>query len=215
MAGFVLRGAWVAPLWAGTVPVGSGTAPTPGPGGAGSTHRGLSQCPVPESLSSAEGRRRRAGLWLCWKQTGKEGCVALRIISCQPEACRQGEKPSCAWLRGESRPGSWDAAGHLDLSVLSAGSHSHSLRWKGLPVPRESCPPPCSLNPCAEHRNGQDPRYAKGLLASPRRTSPLPQGAVVHFFLLCAGIAGWCLSPASPLLGTLRWRRACDVQRMR
>lgn len=199
---------WPAPCWAGTVPVGSGTAPTPGP--AGSTHRGLSQCP--ESPSSTEGRCGGAGLWLCWRQTEKEGCVALWIISCQERPAGRGRSPA---VRGSAVSHSLGAGTPWDTSIFPCclQAHSQSLWCKIFPCQGRAVPHRAQRAPALSTGNGQDPQYPKGLLAFSGRTSPLLQGVVVHFFLLCARITGWRLSPASPLLGTSRWRRAENALR--
>lgn len=119
-------------------------------------------------------RRRRRGAWHC-------GLSVSWFNQLSGEACRQGEKPSCAWLCSESQPGSWDAAGHLDLSVLPAGSHSQSLRGKVFPCPGRALPHLAQRAPALSTGNSQDPQYPKGLLAFPGRTSALLQGGCCAF----------------------------------
>lgn len=86
------------------------------------------------------GQCRQTGHRLCRKQMEKKQWMSLQVFSCKPEVCRArgeegGKKCSCAWLCGESRPGSRlgcrrqdvFARGWLALSVVCLGSHSCPL----------------------------------------------------------------------------------------
>lgn len=78
--------------------------------------------PVPREPELRGGSMRRSGALALLEADGEGGVRGTVDYQLSGEACRQGEKPSCAWLCSESQPGSWDAVGHLDLSVLPAGS---------------------------------------------------------------------------------------------
>lgn len=78
--------------------------------------------PVPREPELHGGAMRGSGALALLEADGEGGVHGTADYQLSGEACRQGEKPSCAWLCSESQPGSWDAVGHLDLSVLPAGS---------------------------------------------------------------------------------------------
>lgn len=78
--------------------------------------------PVPREPELHGGAVRGSGALALLEADGEGGVRGTVDYQLSGEACRQGEKPSCAWLCSESQPGSWDAVGHLDLSVLPAGS---------------------------------------------------------------------------------------------
>lgn len=82
----------------------------------------LGSLPVPREPELRGGAMRRSGALALLEADGEGGVRGTADYQLSGEACRQGEKPSCAWLCSESQPGSWDAVGHLDLSVLPAGS---------------------------------------------------------------------------------------------